>query len=301
MPVRIYSIVIAAVALMAVGCGSSGDARPRTPVATTDAPAAPSLNNPTAELSPTAGPAAEEVPSPTAPEPSVPPPTPTPAPPAVEPTAVSPSTPTSEPTGVPPELRYLALGDSYTIGEGVASSLRWPVQLAERLRSAGLPVGAPQIVARTGWTTSDLDAGIDRASPQGTFDIVTLLIGVNDQFQGRPVESFRQGFRDLLRRAIVFAGDSPSKVLVVSIPDWGVTPFASGLDRGRIADEIDLFNQTAREETDQAGALFVDITGISQEAGTDLRLVASDGLHPSGLMYERWAELLLLEVIAVLE
>ena len=193
------------------------------------------------------------------------------------------------------------MGDSYTIGEGVDPALRWPVQLAERLRSAGVAIAAPEIVARTGWTTTELAVGTDGASPQGEFDIVTLLIGVNDQFRGLPVELFRQGFNGLLLRAIAFAGDSPSTVGVVSIPDWGVTPFANGMDRGRIASEIDLYNQTAREETVQAGALFVDITGISREAETDLELLAPDRLHPSGVMYGRWVDLIFPIAAEILE
>ena len=113
------------------------------------------------------------------------------------------------------------MGDSYTIGEGVDPALRWPVRLTERLRSAGVAIASPEIVARTGCTTTELAVGIDGASPQGTFDIVTLLIGVNEQFCGQPVELFRQGFNGLLLRAIAFAGGSPSTVVVVSIPDWG--------------------------------------------------------------------------------
>jgi lysophospholipase L1-like esterase len=193
------------------------------------------------------------------------------------------------------------LGDSYTIGEGVDPALRWPVRLAERLRSAGVAIATPEIVARTGWTTSELAVGIDGATPQGPFDIVTLLIGVNDQFRGRPVELFRQGFNSLLQRAIAFAGDSPSTVVVVSIPDWGVTPFASGMDRGRIAAEIDLYNQTAREETVLSGARFIDITGISREAETDLELLGPDRLHPSGVMYGRWVDLIVPVAVEILE
>ena len=299
---RIYLAAAAAVVLIAVACGSNEDGIPTAPVTTTGAPPAASLSSPTAEPFPSTEPTAATGRSPTVPTTLVSSPTPSRLTPTAEPTEVSPltSAPILEATGDQSALRYLALGDSYTIGEGVEPALRWPVQLAERLRSAGVSVAVPEIVVRTGWTTTDLAAGIDGAEPQGIFDIVTLLIGVNDQFRGRSVESFRQGFNGLLQRAIVFAGDSPSNVVVVSIPDWGVTPFASGLDKGRIAAEIDLFNQTTREETVQAGALFVDITGISREAESDLDLLAADRLHLSGLMYEKWVDVVLPAAVEIL-
>lgn len=121
----------------------------------------------------------------------------------------------------PPELRYLALGDSYTIGADVEADQRWPVQLVERLRAARLPVAAPQIVARTGWTTDELLAALDKADPQGPYDLVSLLIGVNNQFRGYPLVAYRQELRWLLSRAVALAGDHPRRVLVLSIPDWG--------------------------------------------------------------------------------
>ena len=193
------------------------------------------------------------------------------------------------------------MGDSYTIGEGVGPANARPVRLIERLRSAGVAIAAPESVPRTGWATTELAVGIDGVSPQGTFDIVTLLIGVNDQFRGQPVELFRQGFDGLLLRAIAFAGGPPSTVAVVSIPDWGVMPLASGMDRSHIDTEIDLYNQTAREEAVQAGALFVDITGISREAETDLELLAPDRLPPFGVMYGRWVDLIFPVAAEILE
>ncbi|WP_282298557.1 GDSL-type esterase/lipase family protein, partial [Stenotrophomonas sp. PS02289] len=124
-------------------------------------------------------------------------------------------------------LRYLALGDSYTIGEGVAEQGRWPVQLSAALRAAGVDIADPQIIATTGWTTDELDAGIDAAAPQGPFDLVTLLIGVNNQYRGRSVDEYRTQFSALLQRALGFAGQRAQRVLVLAIPDWGVTPFAA--------------------------------------------------------------------------
>jgi lysophospholipase L1-like esterase len=196
------------------------------------------------------------------------------------------------PTG---ETRILALGDSYTIGEGVAHADRWPVRLAGLLRASGIPAADPIIVARTGWTTDELSAEIEAARLSGTFDLVTLLIGVNNQYRGRPTDEYRSQFRALLRRAIAFAGERASHVVVLSIPDWGVTPFAkqSGRDIARIATEIDAFNAIGRDEAVRMGARFVDVTADSRRAATDPGLVASDGLHPSAAMYGGWARLAL--------
>jgi lysophospholipase L1-like esterase len=186
-------------------------------------------------------------------------------------------------------LRYLALGDSYTIGEDVPAQARWPVQLVEKLRKQGIAIDDPQIVAVTGWTTDELSAGMDQAAFAPGYDLVTLLIGVNNQYRGRPAAEYREQFRALLIRAVALADHRAERVMVVSIPDWGVTPFgyASGRDRGQIAHELDGFNAIAHDEASAAGAHFVNITGISREhAG----LVASDGLHPSGAQYALWTE-----------
>jgi len=193
-------------------------------------------------------------------------------------------------------FRFLALGDSYTIGEAVSADERWPVLLATRLRQSGIDVDDPLIVAQTGWTTDELDAGIDAAKPRDTFDLVTLLIGVNNQYRGRSVDEYGLQFGGLLRRAIEFAGSRASRVIVVSIPDWGPTPFAreSGRDPARIGVEIDAFNTVAEEAADRAGVQFVDITPGSKRAANDETLIASDGLHPSRAMYEEWAEALFL-------
>jgi lysophospholipase L1-like esterase len=188
---------------------------------------------------------------------------------------------------------FLALGDSYTIGQSVPASERWPVQLAAALRAEGVSVDDPQIIARTGWTTDELSAGIDAAELRGPYHLVTLLIGVNNQFRGRDINEFRTQFRELLKRAVDFAGGMPSRVIVVSIPDWGVTPFAEGRDRGQIGREIDAFNGVCREEAVHDGAAFVDITPGSRKAADDATLVADDGLHPSGKMYRQWVEQIL--------
>lgn len=198
------------------------------------------------------------------------------------------------------DRRFLALGDSYTIGESVEPTERWPMQLAARLRKEGIPVADPYIIARTGWTTDELNAAIDTEHPQGLFDMVTLLIGVNNQYRGRSADEYRGEFVGLLNRAIGFAGGKQSRVIVVSIPDWGVTPFAEGRDRTRIAEELELFNRIAQEEAEAVGAHFVDITVESRKAATNPLLTAPDNLHPSGLMYTAWTELILPVAVRIL-
>ena len=188
-------------------------------------------------------------------------------------------------------LRFLALGDSYTIGEAVEYAGCWPVQLAELLRKDDLKVDEPVIVAKTGWTTDELMAGITEARPEGLFDLVSLLVGVNNQYRGRDAEEYRGEFDALLERAVRFAGGERTSVVVLSIPDWGATPFAEGKDRKIIATEIDRFNRINREEAQRAGVRYLDITGISREVTDDPALLAGDGLHPSGKMYERWVRM----------
>ena len=190
-------------------------------------------------------------------------------------------------------MRFLALGDSYTIGEGVETAVRWPVQLAALLRSQGIDLDDPTIIAVTGWTTDELAAGINRANPQGPYDLVSLLIGVNNQYRGRGPEEYRREIGELLRRAIGFANGRPTRVLALSIPDWSVTPFAAGPDREDIRAQIDAFNAISREEAQRAGVRYVDITPMSRRAATDRSLLAIDQLHPSGQMYAEWARLAL--------
>jgi lysophospholipase L1-like esterase len=188
-----------------------------------------------------------------------------------------------------PPLHYLALGDSYTIGEAVPAHERWPAEVVQRLRRAGVSVDDPRIVAVTGWTTDELAQGMDAASLTPAYDLVTLQIGVNNQYRGRTADDYRSQFTSLLARAIMLAGGRAARVVVVSIPDWGVTRFAheQGRDRGRIAAELDSYNAIARDESQRAGARFVDITDISR-AHPDL--VADDGLHPSAAQYALWVE-----------
>lgn len=199
------------------------------------------------------------------------------------------------------DMRFLALGDSYTIGESVQPLERWPVQLVSLMRAEGLLVDEPLIIASTGWTTDELSAGIDRANPLGTYDLVSLLIGVNNQYRGRDLEEYRGQFAALLERAFSFANGRANHVLVLSIPDWSLVPFAAGRDRARIAAEIDQFNALNRAEAERAGAQYVDVTPISRRAAADPDLIAGDGLHPSGKMYAEWAKLALPVVRQVYE
>jgi lysophospholipase L1-like esterase len=225
---------------------------------------------------------------------------PTPASPPAGPPSTSLDPNSRDAAGAADEHRFLALGDSYTIGEGVPVSERWPVQLVQRLREEGVAITEPQIVARTGWTTLNLSSGIRDMERREPYSLVTLLIGVNNQYGGLAVEEYLAEFHGLLQRAVVLAGKEPSHVIVLSIPDWSVTPFAGARDRSRIAAEIDLFNSTNREVAARFGVRYVDITPISREAETDLGLLASDRLHPSGEMYELWVELILPEARDVL-
>jgi len=188
---------------------------------------------------------------------------------------------------------FLALGDSYTIGEGVPEAERWPVQLAGHLRDEGVAIGEPQIVARTGWTTDELSTAMDEAALHPPYDLATLLIGVNNQYRGRALDEYRAQFRTLLTRAITLAGDDARRVIVISIPDWGITPFARGeaRDAQQVAAQIDAFNAIAHEEANARHARFVDVTGLSR--APDVRgLLTADGLHPSGAQYAHWADVI---------
>ncbi|MDZ7724007.1 MAG: SGNH/GDSL hydrolase family protein [candidate division KSB1 bacterium] len=198
------------------------------------------------------------------------------------------------------KFTYLALGDSYTIGESVDASQRYPVLLTDSLRKAGYPMDDPVIVARTGWTTDELAAGIRTADLSTPYSLVSLLVGVNNQYRGRDVENYRIEFRSLLEQAITFAGGQAEHVFVLSIPDWGVTPFAASRDREQIAGEIDQYNAVNREETRTRGVLYIDITPISRQTAEDPALIADDGLHPSGRMYAACVELALPEIKTIL-
>lgn len=205
---------------------------------------------------------------------------------------ISTAMPNQEPinTGVNAQT-YLALGDSYTIGEAVKQEESFPFQLLALLNGSGNILSQPKIIAKTGWTTSELQLAIKSENINSTFDMVTLLIGVNNQYRGNSKTVYRKEFKELLQQAIVFAKGDKKRVFVVSIPDWGVTPFGQGVGGNQlsIAQEIDAFNAINREETNAMQVAYIDITAASRNASIDLTLVASDGLHPSGKMYAEWA------------
>ena len=197
-------------------------------------------------------------------------------------------------------ITYLALGDSYTIGESVSEYERWPVQLAALLRQDKTDIAEPDIIAKTGWTTAELQTAIKAANNTRQYDLVSLLIGVNNQYRGQSQEQYRTEFRQLLQTAVQFAGGRPGRVFVLSIPDWGVSPFAVSRDKTKIATEIDQFNAIAQEESQRAGIVFVDITPISRTALGDNTQFAADGLHFSGKQMAKWAEKAALVVRALL-
>ena len=200
------------------------------------------------------------------------------------------------------DMRFLALGDSYTVGEGVAVADRWPAQLTAMLRAHGVAIGDPQIVAHTGWTTDELAAAMDTAALHPPYALVTLLIGVNNQFRGRDLENYRAELQALLERAIVLAGKQPQRVIVLSIPDWGVTRFGHGSGRGLvgIAHEIDAYNAANVEIAKMLHVRYVDVTAVSRDGGDHADMLVADGLHPSAAMYRRWAELALPQAQAAL-
>ena len=185
---------------------------------------------------------------------------------------------------------YLALGDSYTIGEAVSENERWPVQLVEALEGKNRILDSTKIIAQTGWTTTDLKMGIDNAILDFPYDWVSLLIGVNNQYQGKSISNFKEEFEQLLSQALLFAGNKKDRIFVVSIPDWGEMPFAKNLDREKIATEIDNFNQVIYEICAQKEIAFIDITQLSRTVEAHPEFVASDGLHPSGVQYTQWVK-----------
>ncbi len=188
-------------------------------------------------------------------------------------------------------IKILALGDSYTIGEGVKQSESWPMQLVSQLRKDNLKVDTPQIIAVTGWTTTNLMSAIEKSRLEEQYDLVTLLIGVNDQFQGFSEESYTTNFEKLLLKAVGLAGGRHDRVIVISIPDYSVTPFGKRFDPARIRAEIERFNEINNKIAVEKGVRYVNVTEISRRAAEDPTLLASDGLHPSAKMYAEWVEL----------
>ena len=185
---------------------------------------------------------------------------------------------------------YLALGDSYTIGESVPLLQNFPYQTAQLLRQSGFPISAPEIMAKTGWTTGELLAAIDRYRFLSDYSFVSLLIGVNNQYRGLSIKEYEIEFEKLLVRSITLTGGEPRYTFVLSIPDYGKTPFGQKMDARKIEWEIDEFNHVNKKISDQYGTQYIDITMDGREAEVNPELVAEDGLHPSGKEYAKWAD-----------
>ena len=193
---------------------------------------------------------------------------------------------------------YLALGDSYTVGESLPLHDNFPNQVTRLLQKKGYAFEEPIIIAKTGWTTDELAVGIKKGITEpASYDIVSLLIGVNNQYRGEKPESYAWQFEELLQQAIRFAASNASHVFVLSIPDWGVTPFAEGRDRTAIAREIDFFNRINQDIAQKHNVNYLDITHGTRDAAEDRSLIAADGLHPSAKEYKRWAEKLAVAII----
>ena len=188
---------------------------------------------------------------------------------------------------------YLALGDSYTIGESVKESERWPVQLSNSLKNK---LNKPIIIAKSGWTTDQLIDTLNKIKFNKKFDFVSLLIGVNNQFQGQNANGFRPEFIEILEKSLKLVNNRKERFFVISIPDWGASPFGSGFDRDKVSKEIDEFNSVLKEESEKRGVRYFNITAISRRALTDRTLIASDGLHPSGKMYKLWVDKMIPEI-----
>lgn len=198
-------------------------------------------------------------------------------------------------------LGWLALGDSYTIGQSVGEAERFPAQTIDLLKAENLLFDAPEYIAITGWTTQNLLDGIAQQNPQGPYDVVSLLIGVNDQYQHFDTSGYRSRFTECLNKAIALAGNNKNHVFVLSIPDYSVTPFAQGMNTAQISKEIDEFNAINKAITEANNIIYIDITPSTRQAKTDASLIAADGLHPSGKEYAQWAALLAPQVKIVLK
>ncbi|HTM64850.1 MAG TPA: SGNH/GDSL hydrolase family protein [Flavipsychrobacter sp.] len=185
---------------------------------------------------------------------------------------------------------YLALGDSYTIGEQVPLQQNFPYQTVALLREKNIEVADPVIVAKTGWTTDELAMALREEGIKETFSFVTLLIGVNNQYRGRALDNYKEEFTQLLDQAIVFANGHTQNVFVLSIPDWGVTPFAHDRDARKIAEDIDAYNNANKDISLAYRCNYLDITDSTRKNGANSDFLAADGLHPSAEEYQIWAK-----------
>ena len=192
--------------------------------------------------------------------------------------------------------KFLALGDSYTIGQSVEVNQRWPVQFLKELKSSVNAIDTLQIIARTGWRVDELKEAMNSSNLEPPYGLVSLLIGVNNQYQGQNANDFRPEFIEILEKSIKLVNDRKERLFVVSIPDWGASPYGFGFDRAKVSKEINDFNSVVKEESEKRGLRYFDITAISRRALIDRTLIASDGLHPSGKMYKLWVDKIIPEI-----
>lgn len=199
-----------------------------------------------------------------------------------------------------PPLHFLALGDSYTIGSGVPPQERWPIHAARLIQQRGIPLADPVMIAKHGWTSGDLKQALTGEKPKVVYHLITLQIGVNDQYEGVSSPIYHKNLTWLLHTSVLWAGNHPERILVLSIPVWSVTPFAEGMDRSILAKEIENFNQINRQLAGEFGTHCVDVTSLSRKCAEDRSLLVEDGLHPSGDMYRSWAQRITLTALKAL-
>lgn len=198
-------------------------------------------------------------------------------------------------------ISFIALGDSYTIGTGIQPAGSWPYQLQDSLLNRGFSVDTTEIIATNGWTTTDLLAAIGNREDSSTFDLVGVLIGVNNQYQNLDLDIYRNEFRELILEAVRFANGDTSRIFILSIPNYGVTPFGQNRNPVIIKQELEVYNDIAKDIGTEYGITFVDITPISELASNDPSLLAPDNLHPSAKMYALWIEKVLPIVTKIIE
>ena len=186
--------------------------------------------------------------------------------------------------------KFLALGDSYTIGQSVEVNERWPVQFLKELKATTNVIDTLQIIAQTGWRVDQLKEAMNSSDLESPYGIVSLLIGVNNQYQGQNANDFRPEFIEILEKSLKLVENRTERLFVISIPDWGASPYGFGFDRAKVSKEINEFNSVVKEESEKRGLRYFDITTISRRALIDRTLIASDGLHPSGKMYKLWVD-----------